>query len=84
LEREYNDHGVFDFNEQTAQVRLRPADSRPVEYTPFTDSHSIDAIVREPTSFGEFSASGSYLERHVDIYVVLVIPGVSSCLTCVV
>jgi hypothetical protein len=25
LERKYKDHGVFDFNEQTAQVRPRPA-----------------------------------------------------------
>jgi hypothetical protein len=41
LEKKFKDQGVFDFNEQTAQVRPRTALLR---YAPFTDSRSIGTV----------------------------------------
>ena len=49
----------------------------PVEYSPLTDSHLLDTVVRKSTPFGESSVLGSYLKRHVCLYVTLVISEVS-------
>ena len=57
LRKEYKDEGILNFDEQTAQVRLRPS------ALSFTDSHSIETIVRKPPPIGEFNAFGSYLKR---------------------
>ena len=40
-----------------------------------TDSRLLDAIVREFTPIGEFSAFGLYLKCHVFIYVALIVSG---------
>jgi len=49
----------------------------PVEYSPLTDSHLLDTVVRRSTPFGESSVLGSYLKRHVCLYVALVISEMS-------
>jgi len=51
----------------------------PVEYSPLTDSHLVDTVVRRSTPFGESSVLGLYLKRHVYLYlyVALVISEVS-------
>jgi len=75
LEQTFRDQGIFDYTEQTAQVCL----CLPVEYSPLTDSHLVDTVVRRSTPFGESSVLGLYLKRHVYVYVyvALVISEVS-------